>query len=67
MKIEKVTLLLIVSAFIMASCGNKGKAKDDLADSGRTKRTEALIHNLDSIADKGFLVGQQDATLYGIG
>lgn len=67
MKIDKVTLLLIFSAFIMASCGNKGKAKDDLADTGRTKRTEALLCNLDSIAAKGFLVGQQDATLYGIG
>ena len=59
-------ILLLFLTLIVISCGQK-KADDSLAETGRTKRTEALLHSLDSVSRKGFLVGHQDATLYGIG
>lgn len=64
---KKILFSLIALSLLFVSCGDKKKASDDLADTGRTKRTEALLSNLDSIAGVGFLVGQQDATLYGVG
>ena len=64
---RKAFILLCSVTTLFFSCQQKNKANDDLAETGRTKRTEALLHNLDSISQKGFLVGQQDATLYGVG
>lgn len=59
-------LIILTITLILASCGKK-KADDPLADTGRTQRTENLLANLKSIAQKGYLVGHQDATVYGIG
>lgn len=64
----KKLLVTFLVACCLVSCGNDGKGSDPLADSGRTERTENLRENLrDIVTEKGFLVGQQDATLYGIG
>ena len=61
-------LIPILLVCCCLSCGKDGTAADPLADSGRTERTELLLENLrDIVTEKGFLVGQQDATLYGIG
>ena len=51
---------------LTASCDKK-KADDPLADTGRTQRTENLLANLKAKAEKGYLVGHQDATVYGVG
>ena len=51
---------------ITTSCDKK-KADDPLAESGRTQRTENLLANLKATAEKGYLVGHQDDTVYGIG
>ncbi len=51
-----------LTACLFFSCGKK-KANDPLGDNGRTKRTENLLAHLASNATKGFLFGQQDATL----
>lgn len=59
-------LLLAFAVLLLANCGPK-KAKDELADTGRTKRTEWLLAHLKSLAAQGYLFGHQDATLYGIG
>ena len=62
----KHSLFFAAVLLMQYGCGHK-KASDPLADSGRTQRTENLLLNLDSIAERGYLCGQQDATLYGIG
>ena len=49
-------------ACLFFSCGKK-KANDPLGDNGRTKRTENLLAHLSSNASRGFLFGQQDATV----
>lgn len=59
-------LVSLVAIVLLASCGEK-KAKDDLADTGRTERTETLLTHIKQITSKGVLIGQLDATLYGIG
>lgn len=43
------------------------KADDPMGDNGRTQRTENLLYHLKEISSKGYLFGQQDATLYGEG
>lgn len=62
-------LSIIAAALVIASCGgNKHKADDPLADSGRTQRTENLLSNLKLLGDSAvYLFGHQDDTLYGIG
>lgn len=62
-------LSIIAAALVIASCGgNKHKADDPLADSGRTQRTENLLSNLKFLGDSAvYLFGHQDDTLYGIG
>ena len=62
-------LSIIAAALVIASCGgNKHKADDPLADSGRTQRTENLLSNLKQLGDSAvYLFGHQDDTLYGIG
>ncbi len=62
-------LSIIAAALVIASCGgNKHKADDPLADSGRTQRTENLLNNLKLLGDSAvYLFGHQDDTLYGIG
>lgn len=60
---NKLTILLAcLTACLFFSCGKK-KAQDALGESGRTKRTERLLAHLSSTASRGFLFGQQDATL----
>lgn len=61
--------LILVSALALASCGgNKPKADDPLADSGRTQRTENLLANMKAQADSaGYMFGHHDDTVYGIG
>jgi mannan endo-1,4-beta-mannosidase len=62
-------LSIIAATLVIASCGgNKHKADDPLADSGRTQRTENLLSNLKQLGDSAvYLFGHQDDTLYGIG
>lgn len=61
--------LILVSALALASCGgNKPKADDPLADSGRTQRTENLLANMKAQSDSaGYMFGHHDDTVYGIG
>ena len=59
-------LILAIATCLLFSCGKK-KADDPMGENGRTKRTENLLAHLDSITQKGFLFGHQDATLYGEG
>lgn len=63
------TLSIIAAALVIASCGgNQHKADDPLADSGRTQRTENLLHNLSILGDSSvYLFGHQDDTILGIG
>lgn len=49
-------------ACLLWSCGKK-KADDPMGDNGRTQRTENLLYHLKEISSKGYLFGQQDATL----
>ena len=65
----KKNLFIIAAALVLASCGgNHQKADDPLADSGRTQRTENLLHNLIALGDSSvYLFGHHDATVYGIG
>ena len=65
----KKNLFIIAAALVLASCGgNHQKADDPLADSGRTQRTENLLHNLIALGDSAvYLFGHHDATVYGIG
>jgi mannan endo-1,4-beta-mannosidase len=65
----KNILVIIAATLVFASCGgNKNKAEDPLADSGRTQRTENLLINLKALGDSSvYLFGHQDDTVYGIG
>lgn len=63
---KKVILSLMAAAAISA-CSTSTKADDPLAESGRTQRTENLLANLKAIAKDGYLIGHQDATVYGVG
>ncbi len=66
MKHTLLSLALLAAVFVIASCSKK-KADDPLAESGRTQRTENLLANLRTIAKDGYLIGHQDATVYGVG
>ena len=63
-KIQIITACLL--ACLLWSCGKK-KADDPMGDNGRTQRTENLLYHLTEISSRGYLFGQQDATLYGEG
>lgn len=63
-QLKCITACLLVC--LLFSCGKK-KADDPMGDNGRTQRTENLLNNLKEISVKGYLIGQQDATLYGEG
>ena len=63
---KNIILFMVATVMLTASCDKK-KADDPLAESGRTQRTENLLANLKASAEKGYLVGHQDATVYGIG
>ncbi len=61
-------VLTILAVGLMMGCGNKQKADDPLADSGRTQRTETMLQNLIQIGDSSvYLFGHHDDTVYGIG
>lgn len=61
-------LSLAVAAILFVGCGDKNKADDPLADSGRTQRTENLLTNLKQLCDSSvYLFGHHDDTVYGIG
>lgn len=66
MKMKKYLLFTIALLSIVA-CKDENKADDPIGDNGRTKRTEFLLDNMSSLSQKGYMVGQEDATLYGIG
>lgn len=63
----KKMILSLVAAAAISACGTSTKADDPLAESGRTQRTENLLANLKAIAKDGYLIGHQDATVYGVG
>ena len=64
---KKIILSLAMAAAIITSCNSAKTVDDPLAESGRTQRTENLLANLREISATGYLVGQQDATVYGVG
>lgn len=58
----------IVCYLIITLISFQGISQSDLPiDSNATKETINLYHNLKKMASKGFLVGHQDATAYGVG
>ena len=59
-------IIVAVAAMALVSCGKK-KADDPLADTGRTQRTENLLANLKEQAQRGYMFGHHDDTVYGIG
>lgn len=65
--IPALFLLLIT----ICSCSNSilktGNAKNNTVDKTASPETQALFYNLKQTAGKGFLFGQQDATMYGVG
>ena len=63
---KKIILSLAMAAAII-SCNSSKTVDDPLAESGRTQRTENLLANLKNISENGYLVGHQDATVYGVG
>ena len=63
---KKIFLSLAMAAAI-TSCNSSKTVDDPLAESGRTQRTENLLANLKNISENGYLVGHQDATVYGVG
>lgn len=68
MKTSKYIFLALAAILLMVSCGKKEKKSyDEMASSGFTTRTENLRANLKAFAQKGTLVGQEYATLEGIG
>ena len=65
---SKKFLTFFIAALLIAACGNKNKAEDPLADSGRTQRTENLLSNLIAMGDSSvYLFGHHDDTVYGVG
>lgn len=63
-----VLLLLLI---FMCSCSSRSisqhSAKYNTIDKEASTETQALFYNLKQTAGKGFLFGQQDATMYGVG
>ena len=65
---KKRYLTIFIAALLIAACGNKNKASDPIGNSGRTERTENLLHNLIAQGDSGvYMFGHHDDTVYGIG
>ena len=62
----KRLIIVAVAAMALVSCGKKN-ADDPLADTGRTQRTENLLANLKEQAQRGYMFGHHDDTVYGIG
>jgi len=64
----KKVLIMATAALLFTACGEKNKADDPLADSGRTQRTENMLKNLIQIGDSSvYMFGHHDDTVYGIG
>lgn len=64
----KKTLTMALAVVTMMACGDKNKAEDPMADSGRTQRTENLLANLKAMGDSTvYMFGHHDDTVYGIG
>ncbi|GAA4281938.1 glycoside hydrolase family 26 protein [Gaetbulibacter aestuarii] len=66
---HKLYPILFLSAFILCSCKslyNEAYQKPDLVDSKLTRSTKKLHKKLYVLSKKGFAIGQQDATSYGI-
>ncbi|MDB5021575.1 MAG: beta-mannosidase [Pedobacter sp.] len=62
---------LLIPLFLICSCSsrivNQGIAKNNTVDKKASRETKALFYNLKRTAGKGFLFGQQDASMYGVG
>ncbi len=66
LRIKKIVFTL--SLIILASCGGKEKKSyEEYGSDGQTTRTEHLAVNLRSLVNRGTIIGQQYATLEGIG
>jgi mannan endo-1,4-beta-mannosidase len=65
----KYVLVCMLFTLLLASCGGKKEKKsyDEMGSNGLTTRTENLQTNLRSFMNMGIIVGQQYATLEGIG
>lgn len=65
---KKTLILIVFASLLVTSCGNKKKASEPMADSGRTQRTENLLASLKKISAEGkFMFGHHDDTVYGVG
>ena len=65
MKSRKILIVAAAASLFIGCKGNSGnKAEDPLAASGRTQRTENLLKNLKSQAQKGYMYGHQDDPVY---
>ena len=62
------TALPVALAALAFSCGGSGQTNEEMAESGRTQRTENLLTNLNKQAsEKGYLFGHEDSPMYGAG
>jgi mannan endo-1,4-beta-mannosidase len=63
--------LPLICMLLICSCSSKilkqGSTKNNTVDPNASPQTQALFYNLKHTAGKGFLFGQQDATMYGVG
>ncbi|SFG33394.1 hypothetical protein [Prevotella sp. KH2C16] len=65
---QKIVYSLLLTAILFSSCGKKAKKSyDEIGNAGLTVRTENLQANLRSFAKQGVIIGQQYATLEGVG
>jgi len=63
---QKLTLLLLLSVFLVTSCQEKGtKGNGITADPQATPETQNLLVNLKKLTSKGIMFGHQDDLLYG--
>jgi mannan endo-1,4-beta-mannosidase len=62
---------LLIAIMLICSCSSKivkqGNGINNTIDKNASRETQALFYNLKNTAGKGFLFGQQDATMYGVG
>ena len=66
---KRTSFLAAAAVLLTVACNNQPqKAEDPLADSGRTQRTENLLHKLKVLGDSTvYIFGHHDDTVYGIG
>lgn len=64
-----ILALLAGSALGLSACSNSEDAEEATAtpiDANASERTQALLHNLYQVRERGFLFGHQDSLAYGV-